>query len=272
MTRALMAAVALVLPAAGQEMMNYSFHLDNGALVLYQTYSPVRMTDKAKAFGTATAAGDVIRRTLLDANGNPWLAFELHIDRKPGPGPVRFVLSMEPLGGWAFFRQKPAPREIANGDRVLLDVLEQPDTGRKIYDTFAVGINVPMQGMPLPSAIPQMPPPGAMLRIEGPQLRRVSMNDRTLTASSTEVATGTQISLTVPKAGRFTFSTRPEPGFRMEAIADRSRLEFVSGQYMFDVHCAHLLIEPPGTWYLWVRHEPAPQGRNGLPNLDLVIP
>jgi len=143
-------ALLMSLSLAAQEMRNYAFHLDNGALVLYQTFSEITLPDEEKAFGAASASGNVIRRTMLDENRKPWVAFELHIDRKRGAGPIRFLVSMEPLGGWAFFKQKAAPREIENGDRILMDVLEQPDTGRKIFDMLQVGSGTPMQIMPLP--------------------------------------------------------------------------------------------------------------------------
>ncbi len=267
MIRVLIGALVVVLPSAAQQMKNYIFRLENGAQVLYQTYSPVGIADEEKAFGTASASGNVIRRTLLDDNRKPWLAYELHIDRKPGAGLVRFVLSMEPLGGWNFFQQKPTPREIANADRILMDVLEQPDTGRKIFDTFQVGIDVPMQIMPLARSIPQVPRAGALVRVDGPRFRQVSDRGKTFTGGSRDMVIGTQITLTVPEKGRFTFSSQPEPGFRMEAIAESSRLMFVSGQDLYDVRCAQPLIEPAGAWYLWVRH-----GRTGLPNIDLTIP
>jgi hypothetical protein len=271
MIRVFIVVLAAAFPAVAQQMENYVFHLENGAQVLYQTYSPLSMADKEKAFGTASASGNMIRRTLLDDNRRPWLAYELHIERKPGTGPVRFVLSMEPLGGWSFFQRKPAPREIANGDRVLMDVLEQPDTGRKIFDTFQVGIGVPMQIMPLPSAIPQAPRAGALIRVESPRLRQPSFQGKTFTANSRDSATGAQIALTMPEKGRFIFSSQPESGFRMEAIADHSRLMFVSGNEMYDVQCTAPLIEPAGAWYLWVRHEPALQGRGSMPNIDLIV-
>ena len=133
----------LALPLAAQEENNYIFKLDNGAQVLYQVYSEIDLGRKAneqKVFGSASASGNVIRRSMRDDKGNAWLAFELHIDRKPGSGPIRFRISMQPMGGAAFFGQRADPREIENGDRILLDVLEEPGTGRKIFDTFQVGI------------------------------------------------------------------------------------------------------------------------------------
>jgi hypothetical protein len=250
-----------------QEMKNYIFHLDNGARVLYQTYSQISMPDDEKAFGTATASGNVIRRTLLDENRKPWLAFELHVDREPGEGPIRFALSMEPVGGWSFFNQKPVPREIVNGDRVLLDVLEQPDTGRKVFDTFQLGIGVPMQIMPMPDSIPQVPVTGIQVRLQSPRF----MKGLNVFAKNEETITGTRVAVSVPGEGRFTFSSQPEPGFRMEAIANGNRLRFVAGDKSYDIECSQPVVDVTGSWYLWVKHELAPQGPGVAAILELSI-
>jgi hypothetical protein len=247
-------------------MEDYSFTLANGALVLYQTYSEITMPDQERAFGTASASGNVIRRTMLDEKRQPWLAFELHIDRKPGPGPIRFLLSMEPLGGAAFFGQKPVPREIENGDRILMDVLEEPGTWRKIFDTFQVGIAIPMQIMPLSRSVPQIPAAGAAIHLQDPQF----MKGLDVFAQTRGSATGTEVAISVPDRGRLIFSSQPKPGFRMEAIVDGARLLFVVGSDFYDVHCSAPLMEPAGSWYLWVRREPL-QGRTTVPNLDLSI-
>jgi hypothetical protein len=249
-----------------QSMKNYAFNLENGAQVLYQTYSQVTMPNDEKAFGTAIASGNVIRRTMLDENRKTWLAFELHIDRKPGE-PIRFLLSMEPLGGWGFFNQKPAPREIENGDRVLLDVLEQPDTGRKIFDTFQVGVGVPMQIMPLPTSIPQVPRAGTQIHLQSPRF----MKGLDAFAKNEGTVTGTQVAVLVPDAGQFTFSSQPEPGFRMEAIADGNRLLFVVGNDSYDIESSQPVVDASGSWYLWVRHEPPPQGPTSAMTLELSI-
>ena len=170
----ILAVILIAGPSlTAQEMENYIFKLDNGAQVLYQTYSEISLSNKERAFGTASASGNVIRRTMLDEKRNPWMAFELHIDRKPGPGPIHFLLSMEPLGAWRFFGQKAAPREIENGDRILLDVLEEPDTGRKVFDTFQVGIGVPMNIMPMSRSIPEIPKAATAIHVENPRLTKI---------------------------------------------------------------------------------------------------
>ena len=267
MIKTLVLTLCIGSSLAAQEMKNYIFDLDNGAEVLYQTYSQITMPDDEKAFGTAAASGNVIRRTMLDENRKPWLAFELHIDRQPGDGPIRFSLSMEPLGGWGFFDQKPVPREMESGDRILLDVLEQPDTGRKIFDTFQLGIGVPMQIMPLPASIPQLPRAGTEMHLQSPRF----MKGLDVFARNEETITGTHVAVSVPGKGRFTFSSQPEAGFRMEAIADGSRVLFVVGNNSYDIECSRPVVDASGSWYLWVRHEPAPQGPTSATTLELSI-
>ena len=266
MIRAVLFLLAFVPAAhAASEEMNYSFHLANGALVLYQTYSQVRISDRVRAFGSASASGNVIHRMMADESRNPWIAFDLHIDRKPGPGPVRFLLSMEPSGGAAFFSGKPVAREIENGDRVLLDVLEEPGTGRKIYDTFQVGIDVPMQIMPLPHDVPRVPVPGTRFHITNPRF----MRGLDVAAKTEGTVAGTRLAIDVPDKGRFLFSSEPAPGFRMEAIADNDRLMFVVGSDLFDMFTADPIVGP-GSWYLWVRREDPRQSTVSEPTLYLA--
>lgn len=265
MSGRLLMALLFCLPSYASETLNSSFQLDNGAMVLYQTYSEITLQDQEGAFGTVSASGNTIRRTMLDDKHQTWLAFELHVDRKPGPGPIRFLLSMQPLGGAAFFGQKAEPREIENGDRVMLDVVEEPGTGRRIFDTFQVGIGVPMQILRLPRSVPHIPNPTVAVHIHDPQFR----NGLDVFAEAQGSVTGAQVAISVPDRGRFLFSSQPLPGYRMEAVVDRSRLMFVVGNDSFDVQCRSPLIEPSGSWYLWVRREPL-EGRASVPNLDLI--
>jgi hypothetical protein len=257
-------ALLVGLPLTAQEMKNYIFQLENGAEVLYQTYSEVSLPNEERAFGTASASGNVIRRTLTNGNGNPWAAFELHIDRDSSPGPVRFVLSVEPLGGWAFFKQKPASRKVQNGDRILLDVLQQPDTGRKLFDTFQVGQGVPMQIMPMPTSIPEIPGAGTQMRLQSPQFMK---GVKAFAGSEGEIS-GSELALSIPGKGRFVLSSQPQPGFRMEGIADGTRVSFVAGSDLYEIQCSRPIIDSRA-WYLWVRQETPRWGKSSVPMIEL---
>jgi hypothetical protein len=259
--RALFLAVLLGGNLHAQLMsgMNYIFKLDNGARVLYTTYSQenpaIGRTDTARMYGTAAASGNVIRRTMTDGKDQVWLGFELHIDRLPGD-PIRFRLSMTPIGGVSFFGERAPAREINNGDRILLDVLEEPGTGRKVYDSFQVGIGVDMQLLPPPRNLPGMPAAGATIQLQQPELKQSAPTAMISHGRSDGTVKASTVSLLVPRKGRFLFSTQPKPGFRMEAIGERKHLFFVSGKDLYDVQCAGPVMDSAGSWYLWVKYEP----------------
>jgi len=255
-----------------QGMLNSTLQLDNGARVLYQTYSQTDpdVKDPSKAFGTVRAIGNTIERTMTDGNNRTWLGFRLRFDKLPGD-PIRFRLSMEPLnGGWGFFGQTAPTREIQNGDRVLLDVLQEPGTGRKIYDTFQVGIGVDMQDMPYMGSKtpPQVPASGMMIHLSSPAFsERVQ---ETWQGKSASTVNGQMVAVNVPGKGRFTFSGKAAPGFRMEAIAQGKFLSFVSGKDMYDIESSAAILDTPGPWYLWVRQETSPNGASPVPTLELT--
>jgi hypothetical protein len=253
-----------------QAMRNDTFHLDNGAIVLYQTYSQADVTDRARMFGATSAYGNTIRRTMTDGTNRTWLGFALQIMRLPGD-PIRFRISMGPMVDWGFFGQSAPAREIQNGDRVLLDVLQEPGTGRKIYDTFQVGIGVDMQMMPMAKTIPQIPIAGAVIHLQSPNF----LSGTTSLGKNGSALNGASISVRVPGKGRFSFSSRPEPEFRMEAIAEGNRLMFVAGNAQYSIECTGPIMDSPGAWYLWVkyelgvRHEPDPRLGAVTPELPL---
>jgi hypothetical protein len=106
---------------------------------------------------------------VLYHDGLPWLGFDLQIDRVGNCGTFR--LAVQPIDGVPFFRQTPALRDIRDDDRVLLDVLEQSAGGKKVFDTFQVGLKgTPMQIMPMPLSVPDVPDSGTVLRVDHPRL------------------------------------------------------------------------------------------------------
>jgi hypothetical protein len=265
MQRALLALAVLGVLRA-QDMKNDTFHLDNGAVVLYQTYSQVELSDRVRMFGTASASGNTIQRTMTDGTHRTWLGFGLRIERLPGD-PIRFRISMNPLNEWGFFGQRAPSRDLQNGDRVLLDVLEEPGTGRKIYDTFQVGIGVEMQMMPMAKSIPQVPAAGAAIRLQNPNL----LTGGASVGRSNSSVQGSEVSLISPGKVRFRFSSQPQPGYRMEAIAEGNRLMFVAGNAVYTAECSGPIMEGAGAWYVWVHHEPAGDAPAGARAAELPL-
>jgi len=124
-----------------------------------------------------------------------------------------------------------------------------------------------MQGMPLPKHIPQVPRAGTQVHLQSPEF----MKGLDVLARVDGVVTGTQVALSVPGKGQFIFSSQPEPGFRMEAIADGSRLLFVVGNDLNDVFCSAPIVDHDGSWYLWVRHENTAPAHSSIPSLELSL-
>lgn len=248
MIRFLMLFVCICTSAVCQSMVNHIFRLGSGATVLYQIYSEVPIADGDKTVSKAEYNENRIRRLLLNGDGVPWLGFEVHLRQLPRE--ARFALSVEPIAGVPFFAHKPASRTLENGDRVLLDVLEQPSTGKRVFDTFQVGTEgTPMQIMPLSRAVPQPAPSDAVIRLGSPRL--VEGAETLAVGRSTE--TGIRIGIHASKAGQFLFSTQPAPGYRMEGIAENNLLRFVAGSKRYDIVCTGPIVNRPGAWYLWVK-------------------
>jgi hypothetical protein len=261
----LLPACAIALHA--QAVKDYDFHLDNGAHVLYQTYGQADAN-----LGTARAFGNTIERNVMDGKNVRQLGFQLRIDKLPGD-PIRFRVSMggplEDLRGgfWGYFGRTAPPREIQNGDRVILDVLEESATGRKIFDTFQVGIGIGMHTMPVAKTVPQTPAAGAVIHLQNPEL----LAGTTVLGKSSSALSGGAIRLRVRNKGTFSFSTRAEPGYRMEAIAEGHALMFVTGGDRYDIECASPVMDGAGAWYLWVRQD-AEDFRSSAPELLLTLP
>lgn len=266
MTRFMAAAACAGGILHAQAMRNDTFHLANGAQVLYQTYSQADLTDKARMFGTTSANGNTIQRTMTDGTNRNWLGFALQITRLPGD-PIRFRISMGPLDPWGFFGQSAPTREIQNGDRVLLDVLEEPGTGRKVYDTFQVGIGVDMQMMPMAKTIPRIPAAGAVIHLQSPNLLSGTIS----IGKNSSALNGPSVGVRVPGKGRFSFSSRPEPGFRMEAIAEGNRLMFVAGNAQYSIECSTPIVDSSGAWYIWVQYQPGSDSSPGSAALELTL-
>jgi hypothetical protein len=254
MIRLILLSAVLTTVATAQTQTNYIFNLDNGGMVLYQVYSELAIEGGHKAIAKAETSGNRIRRILVKPDGLPWLGFDLHIDRVGNGGSFR--LTVQPIDGVPFFRQTPALRDIRDGDRILLDVLEQSASGKKVFDTFQVGLKgTPMQIMPMPLSVPDVLDSGAVLRIDHPRLVK---GVETL-AEGVSSLTGSKVALDWGPSV-FAFSTTPEKGYRMEGFVEGNTLRFVTGSEQYSLICKSPIIDQPGAWYVWVMNRPAAGG------------
>jgi hypothetical protein len=143
---------------------------------------------------------------------------------------------------------------------VLLDVLEEPGTGRKVFDAFQIGIGVPLQGMPLSKSIPEVPRHGALIHLQNPRImKEPTARDRQtgaapqVFAQSAGTIAGTIVAISIPDKGRFVFSSAPLPGFRMGAIAEAAELTFLDGSNIYAVHLSAPVVTEAKSSYLWVK-------------------
>lgn len=265
MIRVVLPCLCMAVSAYSQQQHNYMFNLQNGVRVLYQVYSEVNLADGDKTITKAEATGDRIRRVLLDQQGLPWLGFEIHIDRVANQ--AQFRLSIEPIPRVPFFSRAPEPRVVQNTDRILLDVLENPSTGKRVFDTFQVGLpGSPMQIMPMPKSVPDIPPAGTIISLHHPKL----IKHADALAHSQNTLAGPRVGVRARNLGEFLFATSPAPGYRMEAIAEGNLIYFVAGSERYQISSSSPVLDRSGSWYLWVKIVPGGAGTDE--SLQVFIP
>lgn len=237
-------AVALCAPLYGQAMVR--FELANGAVVLYQPCGGHPVAD-----GILQIPGG-LRRRIGDDKGRLALAFDVHVDPI---GKSALHLSFTPVPGSPFFGQAPAPRDLRPGDHVMVDVLEQPATGRKVYDSLCAGFQATPMRLPTMPDAPATIPSGATLHLDHAQVKE----DGTLLAKNSGTQSGTRLRLALPNGGQYTLSSEPGPDFRLEAIlyaaSGRTVAVFPDGEIMYGVVSASAIVDQPGAWLLWLRRD-----------------
>jgi hypothetical protein len=242
-----------VVPLPAQTQIFTSFRLDNGVHVDYQIWSGVESQQGQKSVSAAKASGDVIRRTLYTQDGAPWLGFEIHVEATDNSD---FQILFLPTAGFPFFEKAPLARRVHDGDRIMMDVLEQPGTGKKVFDLFQLYRQDTHHAMlPLPAeSIPSVIPAGTELRLSHPKLRLAGA--RVNSAQEGTTISGPQIAVDVPGIGRFRFSSSPQPGYLMEALAEDGTI-VVAGADRYTIQSDTPVVEKPGSWFVWVNMEPA---------------
>ncbi len=265
-------------PVSAQTRSDWFFTLGNGAEVYYQVWSGIELQRGVQAFSDVHLADNVVERTLRDLNGTPLLGFDIHFDQVPGSND--FDISFSAVPDLPFFSRAPEPRRVHNADRVLLDVLQEVGTGKKVFDTFEVVVDdTPHAELPLPTHnVPDMIPAKTTLRLSHPRLAYDAYEPLPM-AQQESVSSSQQVSIEAPMLGRFTLSSEPGPGYRLEAIAEDNEVRFDSGNDLFSISCDAPVVDRPGAWYLWVKFEPLTTmptvktmpSHDGPPPLDLTL-
>jgi hypothetical protein len=228
--------------------------LANGASVYYQGWKEVGGYQKSApdAPHDIDVSGNAVVRRLIKEDGSVWFGYQVHFDKV---GDATFRVSFSPIPGVPFFEQAPEARDIHDGERVMMNVLEEPSTGRKAFDTFqvclpgTVGTYLPL---PYESGVPGIIPAGTALRLTHPRLSRGMV-----LARESGISMDTHVSMNVPNLGRFTFSSSPGAGYKLEALAEGNRLRFNGGADEYRIEADTPFVDQAGAWLLWVRFDPS---------------
>jgi hypothetical protein len=255
MTKLLPLALLASAPLCAQGLAHPGqthFGFANGAALEYQAWDG-RAPQLSEAY---LLLPDGLRRRIRDGQRRPMLAFDVHVD-PVGKSALR--LSFTPVDGWPFFAQAPAPRDLQPGDHVLVDVLEQAGTGKKVYDSLSVGFpDTPMRLAPMPPDPLSVIAAGARLRLEQALLKENGV----AAAKNSAAETGTRLRMALPNGGQYTLSSQPGPGYRLEAMvyggAGRTAAVFSDGDILYGVNCRAPIVDQPGSWLLWVRKDASP--------------
>jgi hypothetical protein len=194
---------------------------------------------------------NTIRRTMHNADGSAWFGYQMQVDRA---GDAKFRVSFASVPGVPFFKKAPEPREIQDGDRVMMDVLVQPSTGKKVFDIFQVCLDkktchaLPLSG----SSIPDVIAAGTPLRLSHPRVGNRGLE----LARDHAISMDTHVAMDVPHVGRFLFSSNAAPGYRLEAVAENDKLEFIADGRDYTISTDAPVVDQPGSWLVWVRCEP----------------
>jgi hypothetical protein len=101
-------------------------------------------------------------------------------------------------------------------------------------------------------SIPSVIPTGTAVRLSHPSLSLGGLH--VPSAQASEVSSGSQVSIDVPRVGRFAFSSAQLPGYLLEAVAENGGIE-VAGDDRYRVECDAPVVDKPGSWFLWVKFE-----------------
>jgi hypothetical protein len=243
------------ISVVAQTQEGYWLRLDNGARIAYQVWNGVESRAGDKSISHAQVNGHVVRRTLLNQDGSPWLGFEMHVDKTADND---FLIWFGSAAGFPFFAQAPLPRHVHDGDRVMLNVLEQPGTGKKVFDAFQlVANNAEHVMLPWPmDSPPSLLPAGTLLRLSHAAVNMGGV--RAAAAQADAVLSGAHIAIDVPHVGRFSLSSAPQEGYFLDALAAGNKIEVALDTH-YQIEADAPVIDQPGSWFLWVRFEPAPR-------------
>lgn len=218
----------------------------------------------------------IIHRVLKDTGGRFIFGYDLWV--APNPAAKQFKLVVRPLDPQfenklragnpsegeppqseiiATFPKSTEPQTLEDGDAFSLDLLVNQNTGVKIVDVVRVAFDRSNIWDNNPRMLPRD------FAVEAVELAmkdyRLLVNGSVVSVGkSTKGFAGTLLWFYVPDRGRFIVSLVPREGYEFQrvGIVEDNRIEFtVSGNH-YEWLSSSPILQPGGTWNLWVLHDP----------------
>ncbi len=203
--------------------------------------------------GEHVLEGNLIHRVFPDLSGKPAFGYNLLITPNLAKRSFRITVA-KPGGRLETFLKLPEPVTVSDGDRVDVPVLENPQTGVRILDSYAIAmVGTGVAPVPVIHDIPNYAPSGTLLNLEQPRLRN-EVSD--LGDNSQFGITGPVVWIYSRWLGRLLFSASPRDGYRRLAVAEGPIIRFSDGVEHYRLNLRSDVIKQPGAWWLWVRREP----------------
>lgn len=218
----------------------------------------------------------VIHRVLKDTGGRFIFGYDLWV--APNPAAKQFKLVVRPLDPQfesklragnpsegeppqleiiSTFPKSTEPQTLEDGDAFSLDLLVNQNTGVKIVDVVRVAFDRANIWDNNPGTLPRD------FAVDAVELAvkdyRLLVNGNVVSVGrSTKGCAGTLLWFYVQDRGRFIFSLVPRAGYEFQkvGIIEDNRIEFtVSGNH-YEWLSSSPILQPGGTWNLWVLHDP----------------
>jgi hypothetical protein len=231
-----------------------------------------RQVQIARSGSVYVGDGNVVHRVIADRNGAPVFAYDIEAFRN---GQDLFTLRIKPLdpsyeqriledmpktatpGSNSRLPTFSAARDVPGihaGDTVSIDMLQNPNTGEKLFDLIRLTIEMP----------PQVRGPAHSLTFTYMQ---VLVNGRPIMPESERGGSigGDAARIYIPGKGAFVMSLilpPNDPRFQPAGNVERNRLTFMSGEDRIEVVSAENLLGQSERGQLWVLHLPGFKPRN----------
>lgn len=263
---------ALVLLLALSAHAQVTVSVGNSGMMLKLTTSSGLGSTGSSRIGSSVskaAASDVIHRVLRDAGGNPIFGYDIEV-REAGGGRYRIaVLALSE----EYERTLESPRKVptfegrrdaavlGEGDKAVIDLLENPSTGEHITDTMELIVRPSGGGVATGGAMagrvwakPHSDPDD--MQLSGFTVIR---NGQPLGAMTQGLGiSGSALMFYVPGEGGYFFSRTASTlvPFMKSGRIEGARLTFTWNADRYEIVSARPILGAAGAMDIWVYHDP----------------